>query len=431
MYKAQHSGAQKQISEIVNKGELPLMGAHPSAHAALEYWVCIAGYSATLGMRSCSSLMNITPKLEIIDENGPATEFCRPPETPTESMEFLCRSWSVSAKELSRALCSTRSNNNSKETVSSSSEAESAISASDESELLLLHQALNSVFGSSQQLLKDGLYKSMLKGRTIGRWMKDHKQMKKQEVRAHNAQLHAAISVAGVASAVASQSASNAMSMKMAATNKNTHKISAAMASAAALVASHCIEIAEDMGATHRQISAVVNSAISARTSGDIITLTAGAATALRGAATFTAGLPKGYGTIVFTQRKDKGGIRELKVSVALSFVTRGGELLKRTRKGALHWKRVSFNINSNWQVVVKMKSKHMAGTLTNKKCVVSEVYDDIQEWAGRWREESGKQRAYFGIKTAERIIEFECRSRDDKQIWIEGIQYMLNSVLT
>lgn len=114
----------------------------------------------------------------------------------------------------------------------------------------------------------------------MGRWLKDQKERKKQEIRTQNAHVHAAVSVAGVAAAVAALAASNAMSAEVAATQQKTpSKLSSAVASAAALVASHCIEIAEDMGADHDQILTVVNSAINARTNGDIMTLTAGAAT--------------------------------------------------------------------------------------------------------------------------------------------------------
>lgn len=43
---------------------------------------------------------------------------------------------------------------------------------------------------------------------------------------------------------------------------------------------------------------------------------------------------------------------------------------------GDLHWKQVSFNINSNWQVVAKMKSKHIGGTFTKKKkCMQNYIY--------------------------------------------------------
>ncbi|CAA3019308.1 VAN3-binding -like, partial [Olea europaea subsp. europaea] len=62
---------------------------------------------------------------------------------------------------------------------------------------------------------------------------------------------------------------------KAAAQNKKPTGI----ASAAVLVASHCIEVAEDMGADHEQILSVVNSAINARTDGDIMILTVGTST--------------------------------------------------------------------------------------------------------------------------------------------------------
>lgn len=56
-------------------------------------------------------------------------------------------------------------------------------------------------------------------------------------------------------------------------------------------------------------------------------------------------------------------------------------------------------------------------------------VYCDIPAWPGRAEkgEEGCEQKAYFGIKTEDRIVEFECRSKGEKQLWAEGIQNMLN----
>ncbi|XP_058114412.1 VAN3-binding protein [Magnolia sinica] len=404
-------------------------------------------------------------RLENIEEEEPASwlpmsSSLPPPETPTEPMEFLARSWSLSALELSRALGdsfpqslgtsgTSCSMNLKKRDTSSTASIDGHVIQSpaaaelyggipplstketeDIKESLVRHQALDPEFLLKQRLIGNGLYKSVTGGKTMGRWMKDQKEKKKEEIRTHNAQLHAATSVAGVAAAVAAIIAATAtLSDTSAAPEDGPSKTSAAIATAAALVATHCVEIAEEMGADRDQILTAINSAVNVKTSGDIMTLTAGAATALRGAAALRARLHKGLQTaVVGPSEESTGEERQSEICTALKFVTKGGELLKRTRKGALHWKQVSLCINSNWQVVIKMKSKHMVGTFVKKKkSVVFNVICDIPTWAARDGEEGSEHRAYFAIKTADRLIEFECRNEREKKMWTEGILQMLH----
>lgn len=70
---------------------------------------------------------------------------------------------------------------------------------------------------------------------------------------------------------------------------------------------------------------------------------------ALRGAAMLRARLHK---EIQATALPGDGREPERDIS-PLVFVSRGGELLKRTRQGALHWKLVTVYINSGFEVII------------------------------------------------------------------------------
>jgi len=120
------------------------------------------------------------------------------------------------------------------------------------------------------------------RGKTVGAWIKEQREKKRAEARSRNAQAYAATSVAGVAAAVAALVAGAVFSSpppEQRPKNGGATKTAAAVASAAALVASHCVEMAQAIGASHDQILAAIHSAVNAQTSGDVMALTAGAAT--------------------------------------------------------------------------------------------------------------------------------------------------------
>jgi hypothetical protein len=112
-------------------------------------------------------------------------------------------------------------------------------------------------------------------------------------------------------------------------------------------------------------------------------------------------------------------------------------------------------------QVMLKMKSRHVAGTITKKKkskwqnskhgastashhivavtCdvliiliragVVVDVCKDVPAWPGRHLLEDGEhRRRYFGLRTAEhRVIEFECTSQREYEMWTKGVARLLS----
>ncbi|KAK4418308.1 VAN3-binding protein [Sesamum alatum] len=289
-------------------------------------------------------------------------------------------------------------------------------------------------------------------GKTVGRWLKERREKKKEETRTQNAQLHAAVSVAGVAAAIAAIAAATAAASAKG-KDENMAKTDMAVASAATLVAAQCVEAAETMGADRDHLMSAISSAVNVRSHGDISTLTAAAATALRGVATLKAralkevwnvaaaipierGLSLGTGNN--SGSSNSSGYCEEMVpeenflaACNQEMLARGSELLKRTRKGDLHWKIVSVYIHRSGNVMLKMKSKHVANTITKKKKnVVKDVCKDVPAWPGRHLFEDGEQRRYFGLKTEGRgMVEFECKNAREYEMWTQGVSRLLSVV--
>ncbi|KAL6968278.1 hypothetical protein U1Q18_034081 [Sarracenia purpurea var. burkii] len=288
-------------------------------------------------------------------------------------------------------------------------------------------------------------------GKTVGRWLKERREKKKEEARALNAQLYAVVSVAGVAAAVAAIAAATAAAS---ASGKDDQmaKTDMAVASAATLVAAQCVETAESMGADRDHLISTISSAVNVQSHGDITAVTAAAATALRGAATLKARSLKEVWNVATAIPAEKA--MEMRMSGSIShdhircnyseglaleenflvasnqeLLAKGTELLKRTRKGDLHWKIVSVYIHRTGQVMLKMKSRHVAGTITKKKKnVVLEVCKDVQSWPGRDMFEGREQRRYFGLKTVTRgVVEFECKSQKEYETWTQGVSRLLS----
>ncbi|KAF7152653.1 hypothetical protein RHSIM_Rhsim01G0012300 [Rhododendron simsii] len=164
-----------------------------------------------------------------------------------------------------------------------------------------------------------------LKHVPIKKWWKEIKQKRKEDQRLQRAEVHAAISVAGIAAALAAIAAENSKQDDASNSAKD-----AAVASAAALVAAQCAQVAEAMGAKREQLSNIMSSAMTGTSASDILTLTAAAATSLRGAATLKARSGcknKLNGSVPVLPIEDHNNDFELDFEKCRSLLAKGAEL--------------------------------------------------------------------------------------------------------
>ncbi|KAK8982502.1 hypothetical protein V6N11_046422 [Hibiscus sabdariffa] len=193
---------------------------------------------------------------------------------------FLSCSWSVSALEVSKAL-STASPQQQKGSPRCGSLTDGPpISPSGIDDVKEFCRSTNSVNVQSRTTPAVSAIvpatTAVGDGKT-GRWLKDRKEKKKEETRAHNAQIHASISVAGVAAGCSHRGCDGSFLSEGRADGKTDFSV----ASAATLAAPSVWRLLKPwpMGAEHEHLPSAISSAVNVRTAEDIMTLNAGAAT--------------------------------------------------------------------------------------------------------------------------------------------------------
>ncbi|CAF2090974.1 BnaA06g40030D [Brassica napus] len=375
---------------------------------------------------SSSSLFgseNLEEELEVVTVRGEEAFYgIAQPQTPRESMKFLSRSWSLSASEISKALSHKQRQHQSLSTVSHNSP--NVFFQDSAANPLMAGKIMNSSGKRKSGRLSKWFHQ---KQHTNPNTMRNPKR--KDKARVERAHVHSAVSIAALAAGLASVTSEESCG------KGSGSMMTLALASATELLASHCIEMAEQAGADRECVAATVRSSIDIHKPSDLTTLTAAAATALRGEAALKARQPKEArknATITPCERSfsDSSWTANCQFRFDEPNLPLEGDLVQCAQNAGAHrLKRVCVYINNKSQVMIKLKSKHIGGTFSKKiKCVVYGVCDEISAWPYS-KDRENSEDVYFGLKTGQGLLEFKCKSKTQKQRWVAGIQSTLRQV--
>ncbi|KAF2533381.1 hypothetical protein F2Q70_00031560 [Brassica cretica] len=189
---------------------------------------------------SSSSLFgseNLEEELEVVTVRAEEVFSRIPqPQTPSESMKFLSRSWSLSASEISKALAHKQRQHQSLSTVSHNSP--NVFFEDSAANPLMARKIMNSSGKRKSGKLSKWFHQ---KQHTNPNTMRNPKR--KDKARVERAHVHSAVSIAALAAGLASVTSNEGCG------KESGSMMTLALASATELLASHCIEMAEQAGA--------------------------------------------------------------------------------------------------------------------------------------------------------------------------------------
>ncbi|URE00037.1 Plant pleckstrin region [Musa troglodytarum] len=230
------------------------------------------------------------------------------PKSPHQALEFLSRTWSPSSSDFFQILSPSNLLPSLKDRSAEVDEHEAEKNNTDfagdtetRMDQILTLLSSGKLAQSAPQKHKPlhggwidvGQMKAWLGGEILSSFSRGCRKRRKEELRLHTAQVHAALSVARLAAAIAGIVGncylepinSKAMSLDHQG-GELGNRMNTVVASAAALVATVCAEAAESVGANRMKVASAIRTGLATRSSADLVTLTATAATCLRGAAT-------------------------------------------------------------------------------------------------------------------------------------------------